>query len=327
MNPSPATTSTSAIEFSAEGHYFTAQATDEELDAAIRTIDRPLSVIYQVTRRCNFDCDFCSETARVKDPTLEEIGRIQCNLRGVQRVFLSGGEPLLRKDFMDIVSLFEEHIIGVPTNATRGHALADQLAGRVAFVNIGLEGPRSTTNRVRGDYDKIMRGVDRFRSAGLPLSVSAVVMRSLVDALPFTYQIADVIGAGKLKLIHPIRKGNGLHMADQEFLSLDESAALFERLRILRETHEWAPALRMTTWTPDTEGYSILVYPEGTAWAWPVYGGMANRGRQGGPADKVAYLGDLREEPIEAIWSRYTFKHNHVRKYLGRSIAVLDKTR
>ena len=289
-----------------------------------RSPARPLSVIYQVTRRCNFDCDFCSETARVKDPTLEEIARIQNNLRGVQRVFLSGGEPLLRKDFLEIVSIFEEHIIGVPTNATRGHALADQLAGHVAFINIGLEGPRSTTNRVRGDYDKVMRGVDRFRSAGLPLSVSAVVMRSLLDALPFTYQIADVIGAGKLKLIHPIRKGNGLHMDDREFLSLDESAELFERLRGLRETHEWTPALRMTTWTPETEGYSILVYPEGTAWAWPVYGGIAEGGTQGGPADKVAYLGDLREEPIEAIWSRYTFKRNHVRKYLGRSIAVLD---
>ena len=181
MTPSRPATSPNAIEFSPKGHYFTAQATDAELDAVIHTLERPLSVIYQVTRRCNFDCDFCSETARVKDPTLDEISRIQRNLRGVQRVFLSGGEPLLRKDFMEIVSIFEEHIIGVPTNATRGHALADQLAGRVAFVNIGLEGPRSTTNRVRGDYDKVMRGVDRFRSAGLPLSVSAVVMRSLLN--------------------------------------------------------------------------------------------------------------------------------------------------
>jgi molybdenum cofactor biosynthesis enzyme MoaA len=125
MNPAQTAPSPSGIEFSIEGHYFTAQATEEELDAAIRTIARPLSVIYQVTRRCNFDCDFCSETARVKDPTLEEIARIQNNLRGVQRVFLSGGEPLLRKDFLEIVSIFEEHIIGVPTNATRGHALAD----------------------------------------------------------------------------------------------------------------------------------------------------------------------------------------------------------
>lgn len=325
MNPITSVPTTSGIAFSPSGHYFTASAPDEEIDAVIATVERPLSVIYQVTRRCNFDCDFCSEAERIPDPTLDDIARVQSNMRGVPRVFLSGGEPLLRKDFLEIVTIFEDHIIGVPTNATRGHAIADKLAGRVAFMNVGLEGPRATTNRVRGDYGKIMRGMDRFRNAGLPLSISAVVMRSLLDALPFTYQIADVIGAGKLKLIHPIRKGNGLHMADSEFLSLDESAELFHRLAALRELHEWTPALRMTTWTPDTEGYSILVYPDGTAWAWPVYGGIADRGHQGGPEDKVAYLGDLMEEPIEEIWKRYEFKRNHVRKYLGRSIATLDQ--
>ena len=316
--------STGPISFSREGHYFTTAVADSQLDAAIAEMDRPLSVIYQVTRRCNFDCDFCSETARVKDPTVEEISRIQKNLRGVKRIFLSGGEPMLRRDFVEIVDLFREHIVAIPTNGTRGHSLVPELADRVAFINIGLEGPRSVTNRVRGDYDKVMRGIDIFREAGIPLSVSAVVMRSLLDALPFTYQIADAIGAGKLKLIHPIRKGNGLHMSADEFIELDESAALFNRLTDLRETYDWSPALRMTTWTTETEGYSILVYPEGTAWAWPVYGGVAKRGHQEGPADKVEYLGDLREEPIEAIWQRYGFKRNHVRKYVGKSIAVLD---
>lgn len=319
----PAIDAHPGVRFSASGHYFELDGREDKLDDVVGSIDRPLSVIYQVTRRCNFDCDFCSETARVKDPTLEEIARIQRNMRGVPRVFLSGGEPLLRKDFLEITDIFKDHIIGVPTNGTRGHALVDELAGRVAFVNVGLEGPRATTNRVRGDYDKVMRGVERYRAAGLPLSISAVVMRSLLDALPFTYQIADVIGAGKLKLIHPIRKGNGLYMADREFLSLDESRELFDRLSSLRDQHDWRPALRMTTWTPLTEGYSVLVYPEGTAWAWPVYGGLAERGRQGGPADKVSYLGDLREEPIEEIWRRYEFKRNHVLKYLGKSISVL----
>ena len=129
MNRLRTQTAPSPIEFSSDGHYFTAAATDTELDGVIESIQRPLSVIYQVTRRCNFDCDFCSETVRVKDPTLDEIARIQRNLRGVQRVFLSGGgEPLLRKDFIEIVSIFEEHIIGVPTNATR--AMRSQCSSR-----------------------------------------------------------------------------------------------------------------------------------------------------------------------------------------------------
>lgn len=312
------------ITFSKTGHYFTTKMTDAELATVSESIDRPLSVIYQVTRRCNFDCNFCNETMQLKDPTLDQIAAIQHNLAGVPRVFLSGGEPLIRRDFIEIVDIFRDHIIGVPTNATRGHFMAPRLAGKVSFINVGLEGPRNTTNRVRGDYDKVMRGILAFKEAGLPLSISAVVLRSLLTSLPFTYQIADVLEAGKVKLIHPIRKGNGLSLADSEFLTLDESGELFRSMKALADEHGWKPGLRMTTWTRDTEGYSILVYPDGSAWSWPVYGGSAELGEQGGPEDKVAYLGDLKEESISVIWQRYTFKLNHLRKYLGKSIMVSD---
>jgi MoaA/NifB/PqqE/SkfB family radical SAM enzyme len=312
------------IEFSARGHYFKTTMTDAQLARSTSVIDRPLSIIYQVTRRCNFDCNFCSETMQMKDPTLDQIASIQRNLTGVPRVFLSGGEPLLRRDFVEIVDIFHGHIVAVPTNATRGHFMAPKLVGKISFINVGLEGPRNATNRVRGDYDKVIRGILAFKEAGLPLSISAVVLRSLRDALPFTYQIADLLGAGKIKLIHPIRKGNRLHLPDSEFLTLQESAALFERMKELANEHGWTPGLRMTTWTPATEGYSILVYPDGSTWSWPVYGGVAELGEQGGPEDKVAYLGDLREEPITEIWKRYPFKLNHLRKYLGKSISVSE---
>jgi MoaA/NifB/PqqE/SkfB family radical SAM enzyme len=169
-----------------------------------------------------------------------------------------------------------------------------------------------------------MRGIVAFKEAGLPLSISAVVLRSLLGSLPFTYQIADLLGAGKIKLIHPIRKGNGLHLPDCEFLTLVESAQLFDRLKALANEHGWTPGLRMTTWTRETEGYSILVYPDGSTWAWPVYDGVAECGDQHGPEDKVAYLGDLKAEPIIEIWKRYTFKLNHLRKYLGKSISVSE---
>jgi MoaA/NifB/PqqE/SkfB family radical SAM enzyme len=305
--------------FSRVGHHFYRADTN---DVTPDDIDRPLSVIYQVTRRCNFDCDFCSEIEQLPDPSLDDIARIEQNIRGVPRVFLSGGEPLIRRDFVEVVEIFSERVVAVPTNATRGHRLASKLAGKVAFVNIGLEGPRRTTNRVRGDYDQVMRGAMAFLDAGIPLSLSAVVMRSELDALPFAYQIADVLRAGKLKLIHPIRKGNGINLPESEFLDSAESDALFLNLSALQKRFGWTPALRMTTWNNQTEGYSMLVYPDGRTWAWPVFGGVALGGLQAGPVDKVEYLGNLSEEPITEIWKRYRFKGNHLRKYLGRSIKV-----
>ncbi len=299
-----------AIFFDDERHHFKAiQGLD--IDRAAEGFTSPLSVILQVTRRCNFNCSFCSEIVQMPDPTLEELDLMRQHLQGVQRVFLSGGEPLLRKDFVEIAEMFSQNfIVGLPTNATAGKALAQRLVGKIAFVNIGLEGPRAITNRERGDYNMIMKGVYAFRDAGLPLSFSAVMYRSTLEGLPFLYQIADVLQAGKVKLIMPIRKGNGLYLKDEEFLAEPEYEGVFQQLLDLRQKFAWTPSLRMTTWTPQNEGYSLLVYPTGQTYAWPVYDAE----------DKVEYVGDLKEETIQQIWQNYRFKRNHLTKYLGQSI-------
>jgi molybdenum cofactor biosynthesis enzyme MoaA len=298
-----------------DGHHFTL-ADQVGLDDLLETADVPLSVILQVTKRCNFDCSFCSETLQLPDPTLEHLDTIRANLSGVQRVFLSGGEPLLRADFGDVVDMYHpDFIVAVPTNATRGLQHAERMAGKVAFVNVGLEGPRATTNRVRGDYDQVMAGVRAFLDVGLPISLSAVVYRSTLHALPFTCQIADVLGAGKVKMILPLRKGNALELEEHEFITVEEAAQTFDRLCELRAVHGWRPALRMTTWTPETEGHMIVVEPTGQANAWPVYDAP----------DLFEPLGNLLNEPVTAIWERYRFKHNHYAKYLGQSIRTMGR--
>ena len=297
------------------GHHFTlhSQADPGALGEAAAV---PLSVIVQVTKRCDFNCGFCSETLQMADPTLDQLDTIRANLAGVQRVFLSGGEPLLRRDLPEIVDMYSEFIIGLPTNATRGLVMAPRLAGKVAFVNIGFDGPRATFSRVRGDYDKAMTGVRAFIATGLPISLSAVVLRSTVHALPYLYQIADVLDAGKLKLILPLRKGNALGLPEREFITVEEARDAFDRLAELRATHDWRPAVRMTPWTAQTEGHMIVIEPNGNVQAWPVYD----------QPDLFLKLGNLLDEPITAIWQRYPYKASHYAKYLGSSIYTATRS-
>jgi MoaA/NifB/PqqE/SkfB family radical SAM enzyme len=296
------------VAFTAGHHFAFSGETDAAALAGASTV--PLSVILQVTKRCDFGCVFCSETLLMGDPTLAQLDTIRGNLAGVQRVFLSGGEPLLRRDLPEITDMYSGFIIGLPTNATRGLSMAPKLAGKVAFVNIGFDGPRSTFSRVRGDYDKVMAGVRAFQQTGLPISLSAVVLRSTLPGLPYLYQIADVLDAGKLKLILPLRKGNALGLAEREFITVEEARDAFGRLTELRAIHDWRPAVRMTPWVPETEGHMIVIEPNGSAQAWPVYD----------RPDLFLPLGNLLEEPITAIWDRYPYKANHYAKYLGASI-------
>lgn len=276
--------------------------------------DLPLSVILQITRRCNFSCIFCSETEKMDDPTLEELQKIRDNLYGVPRIYLSGGEPLLRKDLSEILDMFYgSFVVGLPTNAIiHTPELMKILKERVDFVNIGLDGPRNVTTRIRGDYDKIMRGIHRFKEYGISLSLSCVVLSSTKDAVLFTCQIADLVEAKKLKLILPIPKGNALDLSASEYLSSEESEALFASVRKAKEVYGWTPKITLTTWGPDVEGYSMLMYPDGNTYAWPVYD----------QPDKVLLLGNLKVDSIKDIWAKNPYKRNHYNKYLGKSIFV-----
>ncbi|MEU4090127.1 radical SAM protein [Streptomyces aureus] len=109
------------IGYAFNGQHFDAPA-DASVTAIANTLDAPLSVIVQVTKRCDFDCSFCSETLQMPDPTLEQLDTMRENLAGVSRVFLSGGEPLARKDFGEVVDIFAGHHIDTHLDSflTRG---------------------------------------------------------------------------------------------------------------------------------------------------------------------------------------------------------------
>jgi len=298
-----------------EGIYFNRSSCRFEAgESEIVSNELPLSVIIQVTKRCNFACVFCSEIVEIADSTPEQLERMRDNLLGVPRVYLSGGEPLLRKDLPEILDLFYGNfIVGLPTNAViYTPKLMEILKERVDFVNIGLDGPRNVTSKIRGDYDKIMKGVHAFKNYGIPISLSCVVLSSTKDAVLFTCQIADSLEAKKLKLILPIPKGKALDLPESEYLSSEEAEALFAKIRTAKEVYGWTPKITLTTWGPDVEGYSLLVYPDGNAYAWPVYG----------QEDKVLLLGNLVEESIKDIWIKNPYRQNHYNKYLGRSIFV-----
>ena len=137
-------------------------------------------------------------------------------------------------------------------------------------------------------------------------------MSSTKDAILFTCQIADLVEAKKLKLILPIPKGNALDLSASEYLSLEESEAIFADVRKAKEVYGWTPKITLTTWGPDVEGYSLLMYPDGNTYAWPVYD----------QPDKVLLLGNLKEISIRDIWAKNPYKRNHYNKYLGKSIFV-----
>ncbi|RMG71296.1 MAG: radical SAM protein, partial [Nitrospirae bacterium] len=83
---------------------------------------RPYHCQFQITRRCNLRCQYCLVWRKEgsEELTLKDIGVLAENLRlsGLKSVVITGGEPLLRDDIVDVIELFKRYglIVRLQTN-------------------------------------------------------------------------------------------------------------------------------------------------------------------------------------------------------------------
>jgi cyclic pyranopterin phosphate synthase len=176
------------------------------------TLGRPLrNLRVSVTDRCNLRCQYCMPEEeytwlrRSELLTFEEIERlveIFTDL-GVDKVRLTGGEPLLRRELPDLVRL----LAGVPAvrdlaMTTNGVLLADKAAALKSAglhrVTVSLDTLRPDRFRRltrRDDHAAVLRGIDAVREAGFEgLKLDSVVIRGvnedeLIDLVDFARRI------------------------------------------------------------------------------------------------------------------------------------------
>ncbi len=147
-----------------------------------------------VTKRCNLNCTYCgAQTEKEnKELTPDEIEKIVRAFAfcGINKVRLTGGEPLVRKDICDIAHRISRiggiNKLALTTNGIRLKECAEELkkAG-VTAVNISLD----TTDKERfkaitgcDGLDKVFEGIDECERVGLsPLRINAVLIRGQND--------------------------------------------------------------------------------------------------------------------------------------------------
>jgi len=152
----------------------------------------PISGSLEVTTRCNLRCQHCyipGEWRANRSDTqlsLGEIKRIldQLTDAGCLWLLLTGGEPLLRRDFLDIYDYAKRKglILTIFTNGTLvTPRIADFLAEWRPFkIEITLYGATQETYErvtgIPGSYTCCRRGIDLLLERNLPLSLKTIVM-------------------------------------------------------------------------------------------------------------------------------------------------------
>jgi len=163
------------------------------IDAHGRRIDY---LRISVTDRCDLRCRYCMSEKMTFLPrrallALEEIAIIAERFiaRGVAKIRLSGGEPLVRSDVGDLVRRLGGHIghglreLTMTTNATRLAAHAEDLAAAgIKRINVSLDSRDADRFRYitrQGDLTQVLGGIAAAQAAGIRVKINMVALADL----------------------------------------------------------------------------------------------------------------------------------------------------
>jgi cyclic pyranopterin phosphate synthase len=156
-----------------------------------------------VTDRCDLRCFYCMSEDMTFLPkadllTLEELDRL-CSAfiaRGVTKLRLTGGEPLVRRNVMGLVRALSRHLtsgalheLTLTTNGSLLSKYAAELADcGVRRINVSLDTLDKDKFRAItrwGDLDKVLAGVDAAQAAGIAVKINAVALKGMnEDEIP-----------------------------------------------------------------------------------------------------------------------------------------------
>jgi GTP 3',8-cyclase len=160
-----------------------------------------------VTDRCDFRCVYCMSENMTFLPkqdllTLEELDRV-CSVfveKGVKKLRITGGEPLVRRDIMQFFKGMSRHLVTgaleeltLTTNGSQLEKYASQLVDYgVKRINVSLDtlDPAQFKAMTRwGDLARVMAGIDAADRAGLKIKINAVALKGLTE--PEVFKLID----------------------------------------------------------------------------------------------------------------------------------------
>lgn len=204
----------------------------------VKKRDVPVTLIFFVTNRCNASCTHCffwKELSREKDElSIVQIEKLLESLQGLEQVLLTGGEPFLREEIVEISALF--HSIGVqsvsiPTNGILTERITDCVSRILRStsldelkINVSLDGTREVHDSIRnvpGCYDRACETIVRLKDLrqthrNLHVSVSCVLSQENISNLE---EFIRVAGALQVPLMFAFIRGaesNGFGIAPED---------------------------------------------------------------------------------------------------------------
>jgi GTP 3',8-cyclase len=176
-----------------------ARPADAPAGLADRYGRRATDMRLSLTDKCNLRCTYCmpaeglewlAKQAVMSADEIVRIVRVGVDLLGVRELRLTGGEPLVRADLVDIIAALRQEHPDLPISMTTNGVGLDRKAAALKAagltrINVSLDSLHEETFAKltrRPFLDRVLAGVDAAWAAGLgPVKLNAVLMRGIND--------------------------------------------------------------------------------------------------------------------------------------------------
>jgi len=296
--------------------------------------DRKPVVVWNVSRTCNLACMHCYSASEAKaydgELTHEQGGALLEDLAafGVPAVLFSGGEPLARRDTLDLAAYGRSLGLKV-TLSTNGTLIDRSAAERIreidfAYVGISLDGIGATNDYFRGKtgaFDRAVRGIRNCKAVGQKVGLRLTLTPHTAGDLDAIFDFIEAEGIERACFYHLVSAGRGRTAADLDHEQTRQAVeTIFRRTREMAErgdpreiltvdNHADGPYLYLSLLRDDPEAaaraYEAMAWNGGGAYSSGV--GIADIDTQGyvHPDQfwQSAMLGNVKDRPFSEIWT------------------------
>ncbi len=205
-------------------------------------LDSPICLTWELTYACNLECVHCLSSSGQRDPnelSTAEAKAVIDELHDMQVFYINvgGGEPLVRRDFFELLEYAISRNVGVKFS-TNGYLLDEDKSARLASmdnvdIQLSLDGADAGTNdpiRGEGSYAAVRKAMVNLNNAGFTgYKISVVVTNRNVGQLDAFEQLANDNGA-ELRLTRLRPSGRGADVYNELRLTQAQQVDLYNWL-------------------------------------------------------------------------------------------------
>lgn len=165
----------------------------------------PFRYFFELTYLCNLNCPYCyvGDERKKDELTTQEWFRIIEQLPWYAFVTLVGGEPLIRKDFIEILEKTAKKTLGKVHVVTNGILINDEIINafiktKMMLLSVSLDGYGETHDKNRGQkgiFDKIITNLENLnykKGKHKPIiDIKTIVLENNLDDLPKLYKLCE----------------------------------------------------------------------------------------------------------------------------------------